>query len=490
MAYQIDRYNRTILTIVEDGTVDQTTDIKLIGKNYAGYGEFHNENFLFLLENFASATGPQRPISGQIWFDTGNSKLKFYDGTKWRSTGGAEVASETPTGLTNGDFWWNTADEQLFVYNGNNFVLIGPQNVGDGVTRMQSITVKDTQGLNRSLIVSTINDETIFTISPYEEFTIDDNINPITGFSVIKPGVTLINSSQSTGVTTSNHRFWGTARNAELLGGSPAVDFVKKDNLSFDQGARFQTDSGIFIGEALDLKLYIENGDEGVIENQTGQNSILKIKTRNVNGDPVVSAVFDSNGIKPITNETANIGTTNLKWNNVYAKTFNGEATQASQLREGSNFRSASVSVSNNTVAVRDVNGNIFANLFQGVATTARYADLAEKYTTPGSLSTGTVVAVCDHPDHEVCAASASMIIIGVVSENPAYLMNSESEGQAIGLKGRLPVRVEGPVKKGQAVYASKDGVCTTLKNSALVGVALETNDNSNEKLVECVLKV
>jgi len=66
MAYAIDRYNNTLLTTVEDGTVDQTTDLKFIGKNYAGYGEIQNENFLFLLENFSGANQPARPISGQV----------------------------------------------------------------------------------------------------------------------------------------------------------------------------------------------------------------------------------------------------------------------------------------------------------------------------------------------------------------------------------------------------------------------------------------
>jgi len=69
MAYTIDRYNRTVLTVVEDGTIDQTTDLKLVGKNYAGYGEIQNENFVYLLENFASGTAPSKPISGQVWFD-------------------------------------------------------------------------------------------------------------------------------------------------------------------------------------------------------------------------------------------------------------------------------------------------------------------------------------------------------------------------------------------------------------------------------------
>ena len=70
MAYTIDRYNNTQLTVVEDGTIDQTTDIKLVGKNYAGYGEIQNENFVFLLENFSGATPPPKALSGQIWFDS------------------------------------------------------------------------------------------------------------------------------------------------------------------------------------------------------------------------------------------------------------------------------------------------------------------------------------------------------------------------------------------------------------------------------------
>ena len=79
---------------------------------------------------------------------------------------------------------------------------------------------------------------------------------------------------------------------------------------------------------------------------------------------------------------------------------------------------------------------------------------------------------------------------IGVISEKPAYLMNSDSEGQAIGLKGRVPVRVKGIIKKGDAVYAWEDGICSTVATSALVGIALESNDTEDENLIECVLKV
>jgi hypothetical protein len=132
----------------------------------------------------------------------------------------------------------------------------------------------------------------------------------------------------------------------------------------------------------------------------------------------------------------------------------------------------------------------VFATTFNGVSTSAQYADLAEKYTTPSELPVGTTVAVCNHPDHEVDVANTSSIAIGVVSLEPAFKMNAEADGQYIGLKGRVPVRVSGPVTKGQAVYAWENGVCTTTATTSLVGIALETNSSEGEKLVECVLKV
>ena len=68
--------------------------------------------------------------------------------------------------------------------------------------------------------------------------------------------------------------------------------------------------------------------------------------------------------------------------------------------------------------------------------------------------------------------------------------MNSTAEGQAVGLKGRVPVRVKGPVSKGQAVYAWQDGVASTIASTGLVGIALESSTSDDEKLIECVLKV
>ena len=503
MAYTINKYNTNQLTIVQDGTLDQTTDIKLVGKNYAGYGEIQNENFVFLLENFAGGNQPPRAVTGQLWFDTANSKLKFYDSTKWRTTGGAEVSATAPAGLAIGDFWWDTTNEQLYSYNGTDFVLIGPQDAGSGITQMQSRTVRDTLAISKSIVAATVNDEVMFIISPVE-FTIDsgDAENAISGFDVVRAGITLKNTLNATaGVTSGTQRFHGTATNADKLNGLPASSYVVAtpgQSTIFTQVTNFQTDAGIAIGAGLDLKIFIQDDNQGVIQNSQGDE--IRFTSKQSGGANKNIITFKPGVVKPGLNATATavesvtLGDVSNQFAAVYATNIYGISEKASALIVGGTARTGSVDSigtgTSNSVAVRDGSGNLNAVLFQGTATSARYADLAEKYSTAEELAPGTAVAVCACEDHDVEPAKASDHCIGVVSTDPAYMMNSDSEGQYIGLKGRLPVRVKGAVKKGQAVYAMADGVCTTLATTALVGIALESNADESEKLVECVLKV
>ena len=140
------------------------------------------------------------------------------------------------------------------------------------------------------------------------------------------------------------------------------------------------------------------------------------------------------------------------------------------------------------TIPVRDGNGDITTNYFRGIATSAQYADLAEKYTTDKEYPIGTVMMICGDEDHEAEASNEfGCLSIGVISEKPAYLMNSESEGQAIALKGRVPVRVVGPIKKGQTVCATTNGAATFGMMNP-IGIALKTDLSEDEKLVECVI--
>jgi len=491
MAYVINLTNGGSLVTVEDGTIDQSTSLKLVGKNYAGYGEIQNENFIHLLESFSSGNQPAGPLSGQIWFDSSVKKLKFYDGTKFRTTGGAEVATTQPVGLTTGDFWWDSGNNQLYAQNADGgFVLIGPQSIGETVSAMVTAQVRDSSQVNRTIIKGTVDDGVVFIVSN-SEFTIDttDPANAITGFDVVRQGVTLRNTtSAANGITSSAHRFHGTATNAEKLGGVAAADYALAGAANFSSIVRF-ADSGFTVGAANDLAVYIDPlgaGNEGVIDNTVGQK--IRFKVASPGGVSTEPFHIQSAGLIPTTTATYDIGDSNYKWRNMYATSFNGLATQAIALQVGSNYRTGDVNATNNTVAVRDSSGNIAANVFNGVSTSARYADLAEKYTTDQEYPVGTAMAVGG--EAETTAAKSSSMAIGVISAEPAYLMNSEAEGQAIGLKGRVPVRVKGAVKKGEAVYAWEDGVCSTVQTTALVGIALEASDDESEKLIECVLKV
>ena len=84
MPYTVD-YSQSSKTaiIVNDGTIDTSTSLGLIGKNYTRFGETLNENLLHLLENFADTNAPSNPSEGQLWYDTTNSQLKLYDNGVW-----------------------------------------------------------------------------------------------------------------------------------------------------------------------------------------------------------------------------------------------------------------------------------------------------------------------------------------------------------------------------------------------------------------------
>ena len=132
--------------------------------------------------------------------------------------------------------------------------------------------------------------------------------------------------------------------------------------------------------------------------------------------------------------------------------------------------------------------GNRFGTIF-GTATTAQYADLAEKYTTDVEYEAGTVLAVAVNGDAEATQTwQSGQRVLGVISTNPAFLMNDDADGQAIALRGRVPVKVIGPIRKGQPLICNQDGKGMYGDTSNSFAIALETNEDANVKLVECVI--
>jgi hypothetical protein len=497
MPYNINKYNGNLAAVVEDGTVDSTFDVKLVGKNYAGYGEVQNENFVFLLENFANSTEPAKKTTGQVWYDSANKKLKFYDGTKFRTTGGAEVGTAEPTGLSVGDFWFNSSTKQLYAWNGTGFTLVGPQAVADaGLTQLRSRSVVDESDAPHAIIEAIANNATVYVISP-DEFTLKTATNPITGFSVIKKGLTLVNTPNTTagvnvaGVTSTDFRFWGTASNSEKLGGVSASSFVRNDASSYPTVVQRFADVGYTVGNDNDLAVYID-GVVPTVKNQLSDTIIFQTTSSGVK-TPLKLVGSDilpgSNNVSNIGSLTAGAGSTPLRFATVYATSFNGTATQADSLNVGGNYRTASEAAGNNTIASRTSSGDLVANNFTGVALQAKYADLAENYLADADYPIGTVLMVGGAK--EVTACQVGFRAIGPVSEKPAYLMNSELEGgTAIALKGRVPVRVTGSILKGQRLVAGSNGTAqAAMGNTADVfAIALESNEDAGEKIIEAII--
>jgi hypothetical protein len=495
MAYTINHYNGTLLVTVADGTVDATTDLKLVGKNYAGYGSIQNENFVYLMENFANSTSPANPLTGQVWYDSGNKKLKFWDGSKYRSTGGAEIAptSTPPAGLTQGDLWFNSDTNQISVWNGTSFTLVGPQAVrGSGLTEMLSTSVLDTTSQAHTVIEAIDNGQVVFIISPDAQFTLDSTSNASlisAGFTDIHQGVTLAytNNSAQLGQTQNNFRFWGTASNADRLGGISSSGFVQTGNANFGSVVKF-ADVGFTVGDGQQggtakLAVFNASGQTPTIQNIYSNTITFQTTVGGVTLTPMKLVGQD---VLPGITGVSNLGNSNYQWANVWAQTFNGTATQASAILYNNTAISPAVSATSSTVAIRDTSGNLNAVTFNGASTSSYYADLAEKYLADAEYEVGTVVAVGG--TKEVTASTTGDYAIGVVSAQPAYMMNSQLEGGTyIALKGRVPVKVIGVVHKGDQIVASDNGT-GTVGIGPVFAIALEGSEDSGVKLVECVV--
>ena len=127
MSYQLNKTDGTLLASLIDGQIDTaSTNLTFVGKNYTGYGEAFNENFIKLLENFSNSSAPSTPLTGQVWWDSSAGRLKVYDGTVWKESGGPFVQSTVPS-MVAGDLWINNLTNQVYAFDGTDTILIGPQ---------------------------------------------------------------------------------------------------------------------------------------------------------------------------------------------------------------------------------------------------------------------------------------------------------------------------------------------------------------------------
>ena len=559
MAYTITLTDGTVFATIADGTINTSSSMTLVGKNYAGYGDFLNENYIHLLENGSNTTAPSAPLTGQLWWDKTNNLLKVYNGSTFKTISAATSSSTAPTSNVTGDLWYDTVNQQLKVWSGAAFIVVGPAySSSQGTSGAIPETITDSVGSTKYITSIYVNNNRVAIAYDGAQFVPQASL--LSTFPVIYPGITL--------TTTNSPIFAGTANNASYLNSLQSSQFMRSDtNTSTTGTLNVLNNSGMTVGatNAISMtqstndglvrssisgaNLTIQSNVAGTIFNVAsalGANGTFAIAnaatvgttlvatgnitggnvntgglvsaTGNIRGGNIVSVASISGvGVTATGNVTANnisasnsitAGTTVSAAGNITAGAgafFIGNGSQLTGLSSavsvtkiengtsvvqigasGGNanvtiggtsnvvvfttsttFFSGNVSVpaieKTGTNAVGNIgsSSNYFNRVF-ATATTALYADVAERFEADEILKPGTVVELGGVKEITRARDDLTERVFGVISTRPAYTMNGgagdDDTHPAVAMTGRVPVQVVGMVRKGDRLVSAGNG--------------------------------
>jgi hypothetical protein len=591
MAYIINRYNGQLLTTVEDATLDTTTSLSLLGRNYTGYGEAFNENILFLLENFSNDTAPSRAISGQLWYNNVNGTINVYDGTSWQSVGAAEISETEPT-PNKGALWFKSGTDQLYIFNGTEWVLIGPQSLeGFGLTELKAKQLTDTENAVHASLWAYVDNQVV-AIYSFDTFVIG-SATAVPGFSQIKRGLNLASNAVFNGAIQGNadtaSRLLTTATiNGTLFDGSASItitantgkqlipgDYISGNSFNGSQETLWNINAtpnntiGTVVARDSTGSFTAVNINSNLVGNVTGnvtattgtskfnrveanefvgatlsgnaftasklqtartingvsfdgsQNITVPAASSTLTGTRLSSTVVESNLTTLGTLSSLSMTDTGagISFNNIFnvkvdsnVPTIEAKGSRLN-IKLGTTSALSYIDATTATSLGGDPNptvlptGNVnlgmvgsplnrvHANLIVGVATEAQYADLAEMYEADKKYPAGTVMIFGGSKEVTISSITNDKRVAGVISENPAYLMNRDlqtSTSVPIALQGRVRVRVRGFVKKGDMIVTSNiPGVGKAESNPKLgevIGKSLEDKETDDIKAIEIVV--
>jgi len=547
MAYKINNTFGTLLVTLADGTIDvATTDLTLIGKGYAGFGEKLNENLVKLLENFNNTTAPSNKIQGQLWFDQTNKRLNVYDGVKFKPAGGPTNSATAPANAVTGDTWFDTTNTQLYVYTGSAWTLIGPTTVsGSGVTQVITESPEDNTGVTRSILKLVTNDTVVGVIS---NLAFTPSSTETLGAALITAGFSTVAQGLQLSTSVSSAKFRGTATDADALGGVAAANFLRSDGDDTTTGKLIiQSDTGLVLGAGQDVTMTLSSDDLTIAQTtqdkdiiftvndggitttmmtMDGSSGLLQLPTvgdirvkGNLTVDGTQTTVNTSTltiedniielnrnvssnvgmpnytGLKVNRGETSSATEQNLYW--VWDETFadDGSTTYGNAGGAWTAFKSAQTDSELEAPTLVDIR----ANVVHATTTSAMYADLAERYEADCETEVGDVVILGGHAEITKCKDELSDAVFGVISESPAFLMNAQAGNNdshpMVALKGRVMVKLTGSGKAGDRVVSAGNGEarvaeleeCTAFNT---LGRLIKDKYNKETALTECVIGV
>ena len=529
------------MVTLADGTIDvATTDLTLIGKGYAGFGEKLNENLVKLLENFNNTTAPANKVQGQLWYDKTNNQLNVYTGSKFKPVGSTANSAIAPSNAVQGDMWFDTTNTQLYVYTGSAWTLIGPTTVaGSGVTQVITESPEDNTGVKRSILKLVANDTVVGVVS---NLAFTPSSTETLGAALVSAGFASVAQGIQLSTTVSNVKFRGTATDSDALGGVAAANYLRSNANDTTSGTLgILNDTGLTIGSGSDVTMSLSsddftiaqttqdkdiiftvndggvtkealrmNGSTGRIEHLRvgdltvdGTNTIVNTNTLSVEDNIIeLNRNISSNaGMPSYTGLKVNRGSTssateqNLYW--VWDETFadDGSTTYGNAGGAWTAFKSAATDTEMEAPTLVDVR----ANIIHATSTSAMYADLAERYEADCATQVGDVVILGGKAEITKCEEELSDAVFGVISESPAFLMNAQAGNNdshpMVALKGRVMVKLQGTGRAGDRVVSAGNGIarvaqieeCTAFNT---LGRLIKDKYNEETALTECVIGV
>ena len=273
-------------TSIGPGKNDYSTSLDLVGPGYSNYGQSYSQNFVKLLENFASPNPPNNSIEGQLWYDTSDASrkvLRINNGssvsTRWPNVTGiyqqpTDPSVEYTKSVISGDLWVDTSQNQLKLRVNNSWSTVGPSvNSGNNKTGSEAVEIKSNTNETFSVILNWVNGKVVEIIS-YNAFTPQIVID---GFSSLKIGTNLTNRVSA--------KYNGLADRASALELSPNVLIQASEILK--NKASSQTHNGTFI---------VQDGTGFAVKNPLYPTESIKVY--NAAGTGQVSFVSDSNPLR------------------------------------------------------------------------------------------------------------------------------------------------------------------------------------------------
>ena len=502
MSYNIVNTAGTQLATITDGTVDTaTTSLTLIGKNYAGYGIFLNENFVKLTENFSNSTPPAGSMTGQLWWDSANNLLKVYNGALWKPISSTAAGASAPASPITGDLWWDSANAQLKVWSGSNWVVVGPAfSTSTGQTGAIVATVSDVSS-NSHVILEVYVANAIVAI--YSKDTAFVPSIAIPGFTTIYPGMNLASTAAIPG-SSYNGAISSASANAMLAAVGGNITPITTD--TYNIGSVSNRIQAVYANAIIASTITAGNISGTFYGDIVG----------NVSSPQGPNGNVSFGNIMPLANNAYVIGANSMTFKEVHAGTIYGNVIGTINGSNGAPTSfSGTITVNSNSNAIAIQNGgtanvgnigsagsafnSVFANMFYGTAITAQYADLAERFEADSVYAPGTVVALGGPAEITAVFDDLSDDVFGVISTQAGFLMNggagSDTSHPPIAVNGRVPVRVIGQVKKGDRLVSAGNGLAragtkTEITAFNVIGRSLQDKYTNNEGLVEAVVKL